>query len=160
LRRYDHYIGTTNFKVGLLLSFLTAVLISLVLKTTTIELIHATYYCQESIRTFILIATLLTDSIAIPLTLKAVFPITGSNNAYKSNIFFGDVAKIDGGAETYWKTIIASDEKALFKDLALQVHSVAIVVDAKFKDIQRSVSFTRWVVLPLVIISIIMLNIK
>lgn len=157
IKRYDHYIATSNFKIGLLMSFLVVILVGVILK------IYGAYGvttgCEFSRIAFLLVVlgVVVTDFVAVIYVLKAVFPNTSSDKNYVSLIFFGDVATFDGGAASFYEEIVRADESRLLKDISYQVYSVAYITSQKFKDIQIAINWIRWGMLPMLFCLIVIM---
>ena len=150
LRRYDQYIGTTNFKVGLQVSFLTAVIAALLLRFGGIE-------NASSLPCLVRLAIIFNGMAA----LAAIFFLLQSNSpktptgTYKSFLFFGDVAGWEGGAKGYQADFSSSDEKSRLQDLCCQSHAVAEITLEKFRLIGIATKITLFVVLPLLACNIL-----
>jgi len=144
IRRYDHYIGTTNFKIGLLLSFLIVILVATVVRALGIS------EEVEQISIFASSVTLLftfTVLGAVTYLIRAVSPNVGSAN-YRSYGFFGDVANWKGGEQRYYLDFLAEDKEMLLKDICFQTSSVAKIAQEKFRLISCSTKIIIYGVIP------------
>ncbi len=155
LKRYDHYIGTTNFKVGLMMSFLLAVILGITLRVVVLGSKVGINIILFWILLLFVFLTITSSLIVIFKLFCAVFPNTKNPNNYESMIFFGDVSTTQGGAVGYHEKIKNSSEEEILKDLAIQTFTVAEIATDKFKTLQVAVNIIKFCVLPLLFISII-----
>lgn len=150
IRRYDHYIGTTNFKVGLLLSFLVAILAAIILRAVgvsgglTVVVGTATLVCT------------LTVLLASIFLIRAVSPNVESAS-YRSYIFFGDVANWDGGEKEYYSKFAAESQENLLKDVCFQTFSVAKITQEKFRLIKMATQIIIFAVIPSFAVNVLIL---
>ncbi len=154
LKRYDHYIGTTNFKVGLTMSFLLTLILGLTLR---LVMIGSGSDVNSFIHWLLLLAVMLTIAtslIAIFKIFNVVFPSLRSTSKCDSLIFFGDVSKNSGGPNGYCEKIKNSTDEALLKDLACQTFFVAEIVTEKFRLLQSAINIVKFGVIPLLAISL------
>ncbi len=64
--------------------------------------------------------------------------------SYAKNVFFfGDAANRFGNTESYTKALIdaCGSEKELYQLLAEQIHVESRIIDGKFKNVKRSITF-------------------
>ncbi|WP_321529846.1 Pycsar system effector family protein [uncultured Desulfuromonas sp.] len=155
LKRYDHYIGTTNFKVGLMMSFLLTVVLGLTLRVVVLGSKSDINIIMFSILILFVFLTITLSLVAVYKLLCVVFPNTKNPSFYESMIFFGDVSTTHGGAAGYHEKIKTSSEEEILKDLSFQTFTVAGIVSDKFKTLQVAVNIIRFCVVPLLFISII-----
>mgnify|MGYP000022829363 CR=1 FL=1 len=160
LKRYDHYIGTTNFKIGLIMSFLAAIILGLTLRIIILPLPEDEIFCFYILSILFSSLTILISLISAGILLRAVFPELQPSENNHSLIYFGNVAQIKGGENAYFKDIANATEHDLLTDLAFQTHAVAKVVNNKFKKIKLSVNITTYGVVPFLGISILFLIIE
>lgn len=153
LKRYDHYIATTNFKVGLMLSFLVTVIWGLTLHVKSVPVPTGGITCTYNIIIGSVITTIVISLIAIIHLLRAVSPNTNSPNHTKSLIFFGDVSAYKTGTD-YYDDIMETDPDKLANDLAIQTHTVAKIVSEKFRIIKLASNIIKFGVIPLVLCSL------
>src|SRR5690625_2558943 len=134
LKRYDHYIATTNVKAGLLLSFLSMVIFGVVLRLSTNN-----YTNNVLTNLFFISAILLLVSclFVIRKLLHVVLPNTLSGRQSNSLVFFGDIAKLKC-SKHYLEKLDSSTMKGLKDDLAKQVYFVAKVTDSKFTTLSKA----------------------
>lgn len=156
IKRYDHYIATTNFKVGLMISFLATVILGLTIRVMMISP-EVTSNCISKIILMIVITTIILAIVAISQLIRVVFPNTNNGDVTDSLIFFGDVSNCDNGATGYYDKINDSDEEIRAKDLASQTYIVAGVVKEKFRVLKIASNLTMFGVLPLLAISLVLI---
>lgn len=147
IKRYDHYIATTNFKVGLMMSFLSAVVVGLVVKVISTGAITG----RDSLALLTLSFSFLTIAfslIASRLLLKVVFPDTSSCTETESLIFYGDVSRRNSTPQEYAQKFKSADLEKLVEDLSVQAFYVAKAADQKFTLIKKSVNILTHVVIP------------
>ena len=157
IKRYDHYIGTTNFKVALMLSFLATVVIGLSFRFTTIEpCVSTTSYILIALYTSAIL-TIILSMITAYFLIRVVFPNTKNIIAGSSLVFFGDVSKVEGGAEGYLKKIKKKTYDDLLTDLATQTHQVATVTAMKFETLKLASQILSYGVLPFLTLSMILI---
>lgn len=153
VRRYDHYIGTTNFKIGLLLSFIVAILVAIVLRAISVLSAYGELTGIGVIASTICVLTILASAIYL---VRAVSPSV-STASYRSYIFFGDVASWDGGEQEYYSMFSAESEENLLKDICFQTHAVAKVTNEKFRLISVATKIILFGVIPSFAANIIIL---
>lgn len=139
IKRYDHYINSTNTKASLILSFCAAILIGLILKTKDI-LVQFESGLLTCIAPILLIVTLIFNIKAIYHSLKTVFPKTSSYTAGLSVIFYNDVANIEKKANGYYEKITNLTEEQVIKDLSFQAYELSIITTDKFEELKKSVT--------------------
>lgn len=140
LKRYDHYIATTNFKVALLMSFIGIVVFGISSKTIEQDLSKLS---SNTLYFFIFtVAITITSSlIAASYLLRVVFPNTSNENLdKKSLIFFGDVSSCENGSSGYSKKVKEVSQHDINDDLAKQAFTLAHIVSKKFEMLKKSVN--------------------
>lgn len=157
VKRYDHYIATTNVKASLLLGFLSVVIFGVVLRLSFFEFEND---CLSIL--FLIISALLLISCGCSCwqLINVVLPNTNNSKGSNSVVFFGDVANLKS-QDSYCEKIQTSTEQILQKDLAEQVYFVAKVTDKKFKQLAQASNTIKYAVLPslIVFVGIYMLTI-
>jgi len=153
MKRYDNYIATTNFKVGLMLSFLVTVIWGLTLHVKSVPVPTVGMTCTYNIIIGSVVTTIVISLIAIIHLLRAVSPNTSSPKHTKSLIFFGDVSAYEEGTD-YYDEIMDTDTEKLANDLAVQTHAVAKIVSEKFRIIKLASNTIIFGVIPLVLCSL------
>ena len=147
IKRYDHYIATTNFKVGLMMSFLSAVVVGLVVKIISTEVATGVDRLAWLTLSFSFL-TIAFSLITSRLLLKVIFPDTSSCNETESLIFYGDVSRFNSTSQEYAQKFKSADLEKLVEDLSVQAFYVAKVADEKFIWIKKSVNILTHVVIP------------
>lgn len=157
IKRYDHYIGTTNFKVGLLMSFIAAIILGLSIRIILTEPSESNCnYLYHIASAFSVLTILLSVFTAINL-LRVVFPNTITDKSYKSMIFFGDVLATDNGADGYAKKIKEATPEEILEDLSKQTFIVAEIVSEKFRVLKIAVNIAVYGVVPMLTVSLLLL---
>lgn len=157
LKRYDHYVATTNFKVALIMSFLGVVIFGLMVRVISITPGQAGCdYIYDAAVIFSGLTTIISMLSAINI-LRVVLPITNTHDEGKSLIFFGDVAACAGGASGYAKKIEESSDRELIEDLSKQTYIVAEIINEKFRVLKMAVKMTIYGVIPLLAISLLLI---
>ncbi|MCG8518119.1 MAG: DUF5706 domain-containing protein [Pseudomonadales bacterium] len=157
IKRYDHYIGTTNFKVGLLMSFIAAIILGLSIRIILTEPsgsgCNYLYYLASASSLLTIFLSILT---AVNL-LRVVFPNTKTDKNYKSMIFFGDVCATDNGADGYVNKIKEVTSEEIIEDLSKQTFMVAEIVSEKFRVLKIAVNIAIYGVVPMLAVSLFLL---
>lgn len=160
LRRYDHYVATTNFKVALIMSFLGVVIFGLMIRVMAIDVDQSgcgyTYY-SAIIFSALTIAASLFSAINV---LRSVFPNTDTHNEDESLVFFGDVADCGGGASGYAKKVKEAADEEIIDDLSQQVYAVAGIINEKFRVLKIAIKMTIYGVIPLLAISLLLIMLE
>lgn len=157
IKRYDHYIATTNFKVGLMMSFIGAIVLGLTIRVMSLIPIQSEcdyLYYSAIISSFLTIICSLFAAINL---LRAIFPNTKTNDGDKSLIFFGDVASCENGVDGYKEKIEKATPENLLQDLSKQTFIVAEIINEKFRILKISVRIIIYGVIPLLAISLLLL---
>lgn len=160
LKRYDHYVATTNFKVALMMSFIGAIILGITIRVMSIESAQGEcnnlYYSVIIFSSLTIIFSLIT---AINL-LRAIFPNTKTHDGKKSLIFFGDVASCEKGVDGYKEKIEEATYESLLEDLSKQTFIMAEIINEKFRVLKLSVRIIIYAVIPLLTISLMLLIFK
>ncbi|NVK25760.1 MAG: hypothetical protein HWE10_12600 [Gammaproteobacteria bacterium] len=156
IKRYDHYIATTNFKVGLMVSFLATVILGLTIRVMMVP-VEATSDCLSKVVLLTVITTIIFSIIAVSQLVRVVFPNTSNDGITDSLIFFGDVSNCENGATGYYNKIDSSDEASRAKDLASQTYIVAGIIKEKFRVLKIASNLTMYCVLPLLAVSLVLI---
>lgn len=160
LKRYDHYVATTNFKVGLMMSFLGAIVLGLTIRVLLLDPVQGEIGC---IRYATIIAVSLTIASALYAAiqlLRAVFPNTKNDNGADSLIFFGAVVTENKNHEEYYKKVLSTEQGEILKDLSTQTYNMAGVVNHKFKVLKIVVNTMIFVTIPLLAVSLALLIVE
>lgn len=160
LKRYDHYVATTNFKVGLIMSFLGVTIFGLIIRVLAISPEPAG--CNYLYYATVLLSglTVLFSMLSALNLLRAIFPSNKSKAGGESLIFFGDVAVIDGGVSSYVKKIEDADLEELVEDLSKQIYFVAEIINEKFRVLKVAVNITSYLVIPFLAASLLLILIE
>jgi hypothetical protein len=156
IKRYDHYVATTNFKVGLMMSFVGAILLGLTIRVMSITPSSSGCNYLYISAIFFSTLTILCSLLAAINLLRAVFPVTKTHDADKSLIFFGDVASCENGIEGYTEKIGAISLELLLEDLSKQTFIVAEIINEKFRILKISVRIIIYGVVPLLAFSLLL----
>jgi hypothetical protein len=155
IKRYDGYIGSVNAKVALLLSFCTAILVGIILKTKDIVNQFETE-CAKYVVLVLVCWIVIFNIKSIYHLLKTVFPLTNSYTAGSSLIFFGDVAKTEKASNGYHQKVHNLTEEQAIKDLSCQVYELSLIASDKFEDVKKSVSTIKvYILIPTAIFMIL-----
>lgn len=157
IKRYDHYIGTTNYKTALIMSFLAAVILGLTIRMLTISTGNNPHGMAYYSIAFVVYSTVFASIIVIFHLLRVVFPNTTNPNTPKSLMFYGDVINCEDGINGYFNKINSTQENEYLKDLSSQVFVVAGIINEKFRVLQLAINITKYCVLPLLAISLLLL---
>ncbi|RON43690.1 Pycsar system effector family protein [Pseudomonas frederiksbergensis] len=160
LKRYDNYIGTVNFKSGLITTLNAAVFGGVVLKSDVLVL-KDSLYRDALILNVVVIAFL--SLLSIYWVIKSIWPnlksaSTGTNRDVlaPSLFFFGSVSS-NFNAKSYAESFRKVTVEEMEKDLSVQVHEVAAITSLKFKTISTASLFTKLNVLALLSFGVIQL---
>ncbi|MFK4135328.1 Pycsar system effector family protein [Pseudomonas luteola] len=156
LKRYDNYIGTVNFRSGLITSFSAAVFGGILLKAD--QIIQSSSGLKIPIAMILLIIGLL-SILSIYWVIRSIWPNLNTNKENKNKhslFFFGSVAK-NFSQESYARSIKEVTLDDFEKDLAIQVHEVAEITLEKFSIISKAATFVKWTLLFLLILLILLI---
>lgn len=151
LKRFDTYIGTVNFKSGLLTTLNAAVFGGIVLKADTL-IQKGSHYQFVLISILAVIAVL--SVLSIYHVIKSIWPnLTSASTGPKGSeppsiFFFSSIAK-NYTATEFPNSVKTKNADELERDLSIQVHEVAVITDLKFKIIAKAASLTKWNLLAL-----------
>lgn len=153
LKRFDSYIGTVNFKSGLLTTLNAAIFGGVVLKADS-------FIQRDSHYQIILIAVLvviaLLSLLSIYHVIKSIWPnltsaSTDTKPSTSPSIFFFSSVSRNFTAAQFVDAVQQKNADEIERDLIVQVHEVAAITDLKFKVIARSAKFTAWNLVALLI---------
>jgi hypothetical protein len=156
IKRYDHYVATTNFKVGLMMSFVGAILLGLTIRVMSITPSSSGCNYLYFAAIFFSTLTIFCSLLAVINLLRAVFPVTKTHDGEKSLIFFGDVANCENGIEGYTEKVGAASPEQLLEDLSKQTFIVAEIINEKFRILKISVRIIIYGVVPLLTVSLLL----
>lgn len=160
LKRYDHYVATTNFKVGLMMSFLGAIVLGLTIRVILLNPIQGEVGCIRYAAIVVSVLTIISSLFAAIYLLRAVFPDTKNIDGTGSVVFFGSVASENKNADEYYRKVVSIEQDAILRDLAVQVYNVARVVSQKFKVLKVAVNTMIYLTVPLLTASLILMIIE
>ena len=146
LKRFDAYIGTVNFKSGLLTTLNAAIFGGVVLKADSF--IQKDSHYQVFLIAILAIIALL-SLLSIYHVIKSIWPnLTSASTDAKSfqapSIFFFSSVSKNFTAAQFVDVVQQKKADDLERDLIVQVHEVAVITDLKFKTIARSAKLTVW----------------
>lgn len=157
IKRYDHYIGTTNFKVGLLMSFIAAIILGLSIRIILTDPSDSDCKFLYNVASALSVLTILLSIFTAVNLLRVVFPNTKTDKSYKSLIFFGDVLATDNEADGYAKKIREATPEEILEDLSKQTFIIAEIVNEKFRVLKIAVNIAVYGVVPMLTISLLLL---
>ncbi|MDO6814792.1 Pycsar system effector family protein [Cobetia amphilecti] len=155
--RYDHYIATTNFKIGLMFSFVSAATLGLSIRAVSVNPLHESCGILSYITLILILVTIVFSLVTAVFLLKAVFPSLKNIDKDKSLIFFGDVSGMIGGKQEYYEKVYDLTQHELLKDLSYQVFILAKITNYKFKVLQYAVSLIMYIVVPCLTLPLILI---
>lgn len=147
LKRYDSYIGTVNFKCGLLMTFNIAVIGGVILKSKDF-IAHDYTECWVIMALIYIAAASFLGCLAVirtiwpNITSASTAPPSTENLESPSILFFGSVAK-RFKAHEYAKRVGEIKYSELERDLAIQVHEVAVVTSDKFRRVSHAANCSK-----------------
>lgn len=156
LKRYDHYVGTANFKATIVTSYIAATYILSSKIFSTAYYLETLSNCERTTLGVIFIAITLFMFFAIYYIFKSVHPNLKTPPTYNSLIFFGDVANCKNGASGYEDLIKNLTRDKLIKDLSFQTYTVSEIITDKFNKISSSIRIIIWAYNPTLLIFILL----
>lgn len=159
IKRYDGYIGATNAKIAVILSYCMAYV-----GGVTFKIIDLSAKRSQDL-SWLLAFVIAGVSVAATLyaayrAYEALNPQTPPGRApheKPSIVFFGDVANLVGGRDGYVNRIKEITDAEIVEDLARQAHVLASIVSTKMATLNRSIRVLAKVQLPLSLATIIAL---
>ncbi|WP_110393106.1 Pycsar system effector family protein [Pseudomonas syringae] len=139
IKRIDVYIGTTNTKCTIIMSYCAAVIALVFALLGRVDLANTTVPFNVSVGLSSSLS-LITAVICMLMACLTIFPITFSSpNKHKgqSLIFYGDIASIQGGADAYIKKVNEITDDRYLEDLSDQVFTLSQILSRKFSLIQK-----------------------
>jgi len=136
LKRIDTYIGTTNTKCTIVMSYCAAATAFILTFLAKLDPANTSMQLMVGIGLFSVLALALA-LVSMILAALVIFPMTFSKpNAPKgaSLIFYGDIAAY--GAEAYSEKFKNSTEDSFLEDLNGQVYTLAFIATKKFSSIK------------------------
>lgn len=138
LKRIDAYIGATNTKCTIIMSYCAAAIAFIFVLLRELDLDKASLVLMVSVGVFIVLA-LAAAMCCLVLATLTIFPVTYSNpksHTGKSLIFYGDIDRFDGGAGGYVKQVKEASDEEFLDDLNNQIHTLSTIVNKKFSRIK------------------------
>lgn len=138
LKRIDAYIGTTNTKCTIIMSYCAAAIAFIFVFLRELDPDKASVALMVAIGVFTVL-TLASAMCCLVLATLTIFPVTYSNptsHRGKSLIFYGDISGLDGGALGYVKKIKETSDEEFLDDLNGQIHTLSIIATEKFSRIK------------------------
>ncbi|MCR4510575.1 DUF5706 domain-containing protein [Pseudomonas sp. 32.2.56] len=138
LKRIDTYIGTTNTKCTIIMSYCAAAIALTFTLLDKLDIKEASVAFTVSIGLASTIS-LISAAACMILACLVIFPVTYSKkNAYHgtSLLFFGDIAKHANGEEGFKQRFLKTSDIKYLEDLTTQVHSLSTIASTKFQKIQ------------------------
>ena len=160
LKRYDHYVATTNFKVGLMMSFLGAIVLGLTIRVLLLDPVQGGIGCIRYATIVTIVLTISSALYAAIQLLRAVFPNTKNENGSGSLIFFGSVVSENNNSDEYYKKVLSIEQGEILRDLSIQTYNMAEVVNQKFKVLKIAVNTMIFATIPLLAVSLALLIIQ
>lgn len=157
LRRYDHYVATTHFKVGLMMSFLGAIVLGL---TIMLKPVQGEISGTRHAAIIFSILTIMSSLFAAIQLLRVVFPNTNNENGSDSLIFFRAVIAENKDSNEYYRKVMAVDQEQILRDLTIQTYNVAGIVNHKFEVLTVAVNTMIYVTVPLLAVSLVLLIVE
>lgn len=137
LKRIDSYIGTTNTKCTIIMSYCAAATAFIFTLLAKLEPAKASMQLMVGIGVFSCLALGLALVCMILATLT-IFPITFSKPGSpkgQSLLFYGDIASF-GEGENYSRKVLKTSEEEFLDDLNGQVYTLASIASSKFDRIK------------------------
>lgn len=160
IKRYDHYVGTTNFKVALMMSFIVTIILGLTIRVMLLTPDQNGSSCIYYAAIIFAGATILCSLLTAVNLFRVVFPNTKNEDSPNSLIFFGDVSVCKNGSDGYFEKVKNAEMDNLLKDLATQTYVVSGIVSEKFRILKIAVNITIYAIVPLLAITLLLLIIE
>lgn len=138
LKRIDAYIGTTNTKCTIIMSYCAAAIAFIFVFLRELDPDKASIALMVAIGVFTVL-TLASAMCCLVLATFTIFPVTYSNptsHIGKSLIFYGDISGLDGGALGYVEKIKETSDEEFLNDLNGQIYTLSIIATEKFSRIK------------------------
>lgn len=159
IRRYDVYVGTTNSKIAVILSYSVAYVFGVAVKFADLLEKHNCGLTWWFAVLFVCSSAAVTLYAAY-VAYEALNPLMPSGRAQHESpsiIFFGDVSGLVGGRDGYVRRIMEITDVEIVEDLARQAHILACVVAKKMETLNRAVCVVAKVQMPLSVLAVIAL---
>ena len=133
--RFDHYYDSVNNKGNLYLAVNTFILAGVLSGYLTLD--AKCHFGNEALVMLVIVLAL--TLVSFVFTLKAINPFLSSQNASRSMLYFGDVAKTSRSNVTeYWENV---SDSILFGDLIEQYIILSAGLLTKFQWLQKATLF-------------------
>ncbi|WP_374497209.1 Pycsar system effector family protein [Vogesella indigofera] len=159
IKRYDGYIGATNAKIAVVLSYSMAYVGGVAFKIIDLSA-KRSHECTWWLALILAGASVAATLYAAYHAYEALNPQTPSGRAQHeepSIYFFGDVANLVGGRDGYVARIKEITDIEIVEDLARQAHVLAGIVSKKMVMLNQSIRTLAKAQLPLSLLTIIAL---
>ncbi len=159
IKRYDVYIGATNAKIAVILSYCMAYVGGVAFKVIDLSA-KRTADWSWWLSLLFAGASVAATLYAAHQAYEALNPKTPPGRAQHeqpSIVFFGDVANLAGGRDGYVNRINEITDSEIVEDLARQAHVMAGVVSEKMKTLNGSIRILAKAQLPLSLLTIFFL---
>lgn len=159
IKRYDSYIGTTNTKVAVILSYCMAYIGGLSYKVIDLSA-EGSASCLWWVALILVGASVLASLFAAYRAYEALNPNVASGrdpHEPPSIFFFDDVANMTGGRDGYVTRVSEITDSEVVQDLARQAHVLAKILSTKMKTLNRSIRILVQTQLPLSLLAVIAL---
>lgn len=139
LKRLDTYIGTTNTKCTIIMSYCAAVigLTTLLISRSVPDVNHPAFLVFIGLCSIIVIAS---SIVCMWMAISVIFPVTFSspkNHNENSSLYFGDIKSINDGANGYQQKIKTLSHADFLEDLCDQIFTLSTIASEKFDRIKR-----------------------
>lgn len=154
LKRFDIYIGSVNFKCGLITTLNAAVFGGVILKSKEIITIDETV--SKPIATLIFLIIIL-SALSIIWVIRSIWPNLKSlstSSGAPSLYFFGSISK-NFSAQSFADKSHSTSIDEIERDLAIQVHEVASITSLKMRHISTASLITIANLISLLILGIL-----
>lgn len=150
IKRFDTYINASNAKIAVILSYCMAYIGGLGFKLVDIS-DKRVHDCGWWLLLAICLMSAVVTLWAARFAYQALAPQVPSGRAAHESpsvVFFGDVATHPGGRDGYVASINQLTEDEVLKDLAVQAHTLAAIVQSKFALIDKATKYIVQVQIP------------
>lgn len=142
IRRFDHYIATTNAKSAAILAFDGLIIGSVLVKFNAVTNLFAISRPALILSNLLLCGLGVVSGVSMIYAFRVINPFLESGNVageYHSILFFGSVVGLS--RETYGKKVDGIDQEKLLSDLKSQSYTLAEGLAQKMRDLRWSISF-------------------
>lgn len=156
IKRYDSYIGATNAKIAVILSYTMAYIGGVAFKIIDLSTKqkHDEYWWLALIIAGVSVAATLYGAYRAYEALNPQTPAGRGSHEKPSIVFFGDVASLAGGRDGYVNRICEISDAEIVEDLARQAHVLACILSKKMRTLNGSIYVLARIQLPLSLVTI------